>query len=192
MAPRADVSLLYDLFVTSQRVRRVLSDGLAGSGMRPDEYAVYSLLFDYGPLTATEMAEFLGMPFTTLLDYLKAMGAAGHLDRIPHPTDGRALQLSLSRTGKAAHRRAHAHWEVVRKRIEDGLQMPIPMIRIALQALDDAADQAGSPTRKPRSRLGRSDSVGGILSSVRKSGPHKSVGVRSGRRGARHHQVTPH
>ena len=138
------MSLLFDLFVTTQRVRRVLADAMAGSGMRPDEYAVYSLLLDHGPLTATAMAELLGMPLTTVLDYLKAMSATGHLQRSPHPTDGRALQLSLSRSGFAAQRRANAHWEVVRKRIEGGLELPIDRIRLALNALDDAADRAGA------------------------------------------------
>lgn len=136
---RADVSLLFDFFVTAQRLRRVLSDGLAASGMRPDEYAVYSLLFEKGPLTATEMAEYLGMPLTTVLDYLKAMSAAGHLVRTSHPFDGRALQLSLNRAGIAAQRRANAHWEVVRKQIEGGLAMPVERVRGALWALDDSA-----------------------------------------------------
>jgi DNA-binding transcriptional regulator GbsR (MarR family) len=62
MPRRADVSLLFDLFVAGQRFRRVLADGMAGAGMRADEYAVYSLLFMHGPLTATEMARQLGLP----------------------------------------------------------------------------------------------------------------------------------
>src|SRR6266566_67124 len=109
----ANTSLLFDFFVTSQRIRRVLSDAMAPSGMKPDEYAVYSLLFEKAPLTATEMADFLGMPLTTVLDYLKAMSAAGHLQRIPHPLDGRAVQLRLNTRGVVAHRRAHDRFEVV-------------------------------------------------------------------------------
>jgi DNA-binding MarR family transcriptional regulator len=148
MAGRADISLLFDFFVTSQRIRRVLSDAMAESGMRPDEYAVYSLLFDKGPLTATEMAEAVGMPLSTVLDYLKAMSSDGHIDRMPHPSDGRALQLRLSRTGVAAHRRAHDHWEVMRKQIERNLSLPVGQVRRALQALGDAANVAAVPARR--------------------------------------------
>jgi DNA-binding MarR family transcriptional regulator len=148
MTGRADISLLFDLFVTSQRIRRVLSDAMAESGMRPDEYAVYSLLFDKGPLTATEMSETLGMPLTTVLDYVKAMSSDGHVDRMPHPGDGRALQLHLTRSGVAAHRRAHDHWEVVRKRIEGKLSMPVGQVRRALQALGDAANVVAVPSRR--------------------------------------------
>ncbi len=142
MAGRVDISLLFDFFVTSQRIRRVLSDAMAESGMRPDEYAVYSVLFDKGSLTATEMAEAVGMPLSTVLDYLKAMSSNGHIDRMPHPSDGRALLIRLSRTGIAAHRRAHGHWEVMRKQIESNLSVPVGQVRSALQALGDAANVA--------------------------------------------------
>ena len=139
MPRRADVSLLFDLFVAGQRVRRVLADGMAGSGMRADEYAVYSLLFMHGPLTATEMARQLGLPLSTALDYLKAIDEAGHLRRIRHPDDGRAVQVALNSRGVAAQVRANAHWEVVRKQVEGSLRVPKSEVRAALQALDDAA-----------------------------------------------------
>jgi len=148
MPRRADVSLLYDLFVVSQRVRRALAAGMAGSGMRADEYAVYSLLFMYGPMTATEMARQLGLPLTTVLDYLKTIDTAGHLDRGRHPDDGRAVQLALNSKGVAAHARANKHWEVVRKQVEGALRMPKAEIREALRALDDAA----AATLKTRGR----------------------------------------
>jgi DNA-binding MarR family transcriptional regulator len=144
-----------DFFVTSQRLRRVLSDALAEAGMRADEYAVYSLLFEKGPLTATEMSEFLGMPLSTVLDYVKAMTAAGHVVRTSHPFDGRAMQLSLNRSGIAAQKRANTHWEVVRRQIEEGLSMPIPRIRRALQALDESAERAARRTRTLRARAAR-------------------------------------
>jgi DNA-binding MarR family transcriptional regulator len=152
---RADVSLLFDFFVTSQRLRRVLAGAMAESGIRPDEYAVYSLLFEKGPLTASEMAELLGMPLTTVLDYLKAMGRAGHIARTPHPFDGRAIQVSLTRAGVTAQTRAHEHWEVVRRQIEDGLRVPIHQVRLALQALDDSAGAAAvRMSRRPAGKAG--------------------------------------
>jgi DNA-binding MarR family transcriptional regulator len=139
VARRADVSLLFDFFVVSQRVRRVLAEGMAGAGMKADEYAVYSLLFEHGPLTATELARQLGLPLTTTLDYLKSMNAAAHLERARHPADGRAVQVALNAEGVAAQLRANKHWEVVRKEVEGSLQVPKTEVRAALHALDDAA-----------------------------------------------------
>src|SRR5258708_40148112 len=123
---------------------------MAESGLGPDEYAVYSLLIERGPLTATQMADYLGMPLTTVLDYVRSMSVAGHVVRTAHPFDGRATELSLSRAGSRAQRRANAHWEVVRKQIEENLPVPIADIRRALKALDDTADSAPLPpkTRK--------------------------------------------
>jgi len=137
--PGRSVSLLFDLFVVNQRVRRVLAAGLADVQLRADEYAVYGLLFEQGPLTATEMARRMGMPLTTVLDYLRSMSSRGHLRREPHPTDGRAQHLSLTISGVAEHRRTNAAWEVVRSRLERSLPMPIEQVRAALHALDDAA-----------------------------------------------------
>ncbi|HEV3103264.1 MAG TPA: MarR family winged helix-turn-helix transcriptional regulator [Candidatus Dormibacteraeota bacterium] len=148
MPRRADVSLLFDLFVVSQRVRRVLADGMAGAGMRADEYAVYSLLFMHGPMTATEMAAQLALPLSTTLDYVKALDASGHLHRIPHPDDGRAVQLALNARGVAAQARANQDWEVVRKQVEGSLRLPKAEVRAALQALDDAAAAALTARRK--------------------------------------------
>ena len=137
--PGRNVSLLFDLFVVNQRVRRVLAAGLADVELKADEYAVYSLLVEQGPLTATEMARRMGMPLTTLLDYLRSMSGRGHLRREPHPKDGRAQHLSLTLSGVAEHRRTNAAWETVRSRLEDSLPAPIDQVRGALHALDDAA-----------------------------------------------------
>ena len=137
--PEREISLLFDLFVLNQHVRRLLAAGLADAPLRADEYAVYSLLFEQGPLTATEMSGRLGTPLTTLLDYLRAMDARGHLRRDRHPRDGRAQHLSLTMKGVTAHRRTHDHWEVIRRQLEAALPARRDDIRRALQALDDAA-----------------------------------------------------
>ncbi len=137
--PGREISLLFDLFVVNQRVRRLLSAALADVPLRADEYAVYSLLFEQGPLTATEMARRMGMPLTTVLDYLRAMDERRHLRRERHPRDGRAQQLSLTMAGITEHRRTNRAWEVMRVRLEQSLSVPTKDVRRALQALDDAA-----------------------------------------------------
>lgn len=140
--PGRKISLLFDLFVLNQRVRRLLAIALEDAELRADEYAVYSVLFEQGPLTATEMARRMAMPLTTVLDYVRAMDARGHLRRNPHPRDGRAQQLSLTMAGTTAHRRTNAAWEVMRIKLEGALPVPIKDVRRALHALDDATRSA--------------------------------------------------
>jgi DNA-binding MarR family transcriptional regulator len=136
--PGRTISLLFDLFVLNQRVRRLVSAALAKVSLRADEYAVYSLLFEQAPLTATEMSRRMAMPLTTVLDYLTAIDERGHLRRERHPHDGRAQQLSLTIAGVTEHRRTNKAWEVMRARLERSLPMSEKAIRQALHAFDDA------------------------------------------------------
>jgi DNA-binding MarR family transcriptional regulator len=136
--PGREISMLFDLFVVNQRVRRLMTGALADVGLRADEYAVYSLLFEQAPLTATEMARRMGMPLTTVLDYLRAMDDRRHLRRERHPRDGRAQQLSLTMAGVTEQRRTNRAWEVMRVNLERSLPIPAKDVRRALQALDDA------------------------------------------------------
>ena len=133
-----EISLLFDLFVLNQRVRRLMTAALADVDLRADEYAVYSLLFEQAPLTATEMARRMGMPLTTVLDYLSAMDERRHLRRERHPRDGRAQQLSLTMAGITEQRRTNRAWEVMRTNLERSLPIPAKDVRRALQALDEA------------------------------------------------------
>lgn len=133
-----DISLLFDVFAVSQRIGGVVSLALDGAGLRGDEYAVYSVLFDLGPLTATEMAGHLGMPLTTVLDYLRVMDRRRHIVRIRHPVDGRAREIRLSPQGLAAHRRASAAWQQMADLVDASLTLPVDRVRQSLQALDDA------------------------------------------------------
>jgi DNA-binding MarR family transcriptional regulator len=136
------ISLLFDVFVVNQRLRALLAEALSENELRADEYAVYSILFEHGALTPTEMATYLGMPVTTTLDYLRVMDRRGHTRRTRNPADGRSYRVSLTMDGLAAHRRTNAAWEVAVRRLEAALNRPAEEIRAALQTLDDAAAAA--------------------------------------------------
>lgn len=136
------VSMLFDVFVLNQRLRALLGTALSTSDLTPDEYAVYSVLFEHGSLSPTQMAGLLAMPVTTTLDYVRAMSARGHVTRTPNPADGRSYMLSLNAAGLGAHRRTNAAWNVAVARLEGALGKPVAEVREALHALDDAAAAA--------------------------------------------------
>jgi DNA-binding MarR family transcriptional regulator len=106
-----ETSILFDVFALSQQVRTLLQTAMHDAGMRADDYAVYSVLFEAGPLTLTEAAHRLGMPVTTAADYLRAVVARGHASKQRHPSDSRAFLLTLTPAGTRAHRRAHTSFE---------------------------------------------------------------------------------
>jgi len=59
--PGKRTSILFDVFALSQQVRTLVAAAMHDAGLRPDEYAAYSVLFEAGPVTMTEMARELGM-----------------------------------------------------------------------------------------------------------------------------------
>ncbi len=105
-------SLLFDLFAANQQVKTLLTAAMAGAGLRPDEYAVYSGVFEFGPIAPTDLAAVVGMPPTTLSHYIRRMRDAGHVIERKDPHDGRSRRLSLTAKGRAAHRRANRAFEV--------------------------------------------------------------------------------
>ena len=104
-------SLLFDVFVLGQRTRELVNAAMDDAGLRPDEYAAYSVVFERGPITLTDLAAALGMPVTTVADYVRAMTEARHVAKRPHPTDGRASLLGLTPAGIRTHRRASHSFE---------------------------------------------------------------------------------
>src|SRR5688500_1471001 len=98
---RVRSSLLFDLFAASQQVRTLLVGGMRDSPLAPDEYAVYSGVLEFGPITPTQLARVVGMPPTTLSHYLRDMRRRGHVEEKPNPRDGRSQLMTLTPDGLA-------------------------------------------------------------------------------------------
>jgi DNA-binding MarR family transcriptional regulator len=94
------LSLLFQLYLTSQASRRFMRLALAGSEMTGEEYALYSYLYGNGPRTLTQAARDFGLPITTLATLLGPLIASGEIVRRPHPSDRRARLLELTDAGR--------------------------------------------------------------------------------------------
>ncbi len=77
-----------------------LVEGVAG--VDTATYPVLSGLARIGPATASELAEQIGLDRTVTTRYATRLEAAGLVARVPHPTDARATNLSLTGTGRRA------------------------------------------------------------------------------------------
>jgi DNA-binding MarR family transcriptional regulator len=99
-APRR-LSLLYQLWLTSQSSRTLMRLAMAGSGMSGEEYALYSYLFANGARTLSQTARDVGQPITTLATVLAPAIERGEIERSPHPRDRRAKLLRLTGAGLA-------------------------------------------------------------------------------------------
>ena len=153
MARRARSSLLFDLFAASQQVKSLLAAAMADAGMRADDYAVYSALFEFEPLTPTELGRVVGMPATTASHYVRAMRERGDLRETRNPSDSRSRMLELSATGRTAHRRASLAFEEAYRRFvariadpEDARQALLEIEEAAAAALAELAREANAQT----------------------------------------------
>jgi len=151
--PDHETSLLFDVFVLGQRTRALVAQAMRDAEMRPDEYAAYSVVFEAGPLTQTDLAERLGMAVTTVADFVRTMVERRHLRKRPHPTDQRAALLSLTPEGIRAHRRASRSFEVAAHAMSDQLApLDEGSAREVLQRLTASAEHA--LTAMPAQRTG--------------------------------------
>ena len=155
MAPRRDrSSLLFDLFAASQQVKSLLGAAMADAGLRADDYAVYSALFEFEPLTPTELGRVVGMPATTVSHYIRAMRERGHLDETRNPSDSRSRILALSRRGRAAHRRASLAFEEAYRRFVARIAEPGDTSRSLLEIEEAAAAALAELTREATAEAG--------------------------------------
>lgn len=135
------ISFLFDLFAVGYRVRALLGQTMAGAGLRPDEYAMYSAVLKAGPLSISELAQIVGMPLTTVSDYVRTMTTRGHALRSRNPADSRSYLVSLTEDGVAAHRVAMGGFTEAINRVREALPLPEQDLVRALHALDDAVRQ---------------------------------------------------
>ena len=143
--PDRHLSLLFDVFALGQRTRTLLATAMRGCGIRPDEYAAYSVVFEAESITMTEVARQLGMPVTTAADYVRSMQQRGHLRRQAHPGDGRAFLLRLTPAGLRAHRKASAAFARAHQALNTELgALDEDQVRATLQALAGSAERAAA------------------------------------------------
>jgi DNA-binding MarR family transcriptional regulator len=156
--PERRISLSFDVFAVSQRLGAYLERALAGTGIRPAEYAVYSLMLEAGPRTPSELAAMLGVPPSTLSTYLGGMLGRGDARRIPNPADGRSVRVILTDRGRAVVRRVNPPFTEAQLALEASLDRPLEEVRGALLTIGEAIERADrTPTHaaEDASRIAR-------------------------------------
>lgn len=134
----ADGNVVLDLFVLHQRIGDLMAAALAGTGVRPAEYAVYSQL-DGDPVTARALTARLGVTPSTLTGHLAAIERRGHLARSANPADGRSALLSLTPAGGAVREECRHRFAAMLRAFESALGPATDDVRALLLHLDETA-----------------------------------------------------
>jgi DNA-binding MarR family transcriptional regulator len=140
--PGSRLSLLFELFATQTAVGSLLATAMSESPLRPDEYAVYSVLFDEGPHSPTELARRTGMPPTSMSHFVRGMIVREHAKRVGAPQDRRSYRIVLTAAGLAAHAEASAAFAEADRRFMGALAVDEEEARATLRAIGRAAEVA--------------------------------------------------
>ena len=137
-------SIFLEAFALSQAIGALLREVMAGGPLTPEEYAVYSVVFEEEAVTPTAMAERLGMPMTTAMEWVRRLESRGHVRRVAHPRDGRSYRLVLTASGLAAHRETNRRFEVAYRAFLGALDGDEARSQAHLARLRSAAMAAGA------------------------------------------------
>src|SRR5438045_3519749 len=95
-----DTALAAELRTTVMRLARRLRAMRADTSLSLGQLAALGTLGRHGPMTPSEMAAHERVQPPSMTRIVNALELAGYLSRVPHPTDGRQVVLSLSPTGE--------------------------------------------------------------------------------------------
>jgi len=140
--PGSRLSLLFELYAASGAARSLVAAAMVGSPLTPEEYAVYSVLFDEGPHAPTELARRTGMPATSMSHFVRRMLARGHAERAAAAEDRRSYRIVLTEAGVAAHEGAALLFEEADALFTERLAISDADARSALREIGRAARQA--------------------------------------------------
>jgi DNA-binding MarR family transcriptional regulator len=130
---------LFELYAASRAAGELVRAAMVDSPLTPEEYAVYSVLFDEGPHAPTELARRTGMPPTSMSHFVRAMFERGHAERAPSPADRRSYRIVLTDAGLDAHAAASAAFREADARFVGALATDEEDARAILRGIGRAA-----------------------------------------------------
>ncbi|HEY7148002.1 MAG TPA: hypothetical protein VH420_01025 [Gaiellaceae bacterium] len=163
MAATGPPTILFEVFWTQQKRKRLIEVALAGVDLPPEDYPFYVTIGADGPLTPTRMAELLDMPLSTVIFRARRLERRGHAERVANPDDGRSFLLRLTPEGRRllgkARPRFRHYAEAVEARLGTGRTKAIRAGLVELrEAIDEElavssselAGRRGAPRSAPR------------------------------------------
>jgi len=136
------LSLLFELYAASSAARSLVAAAMDGSPLTPEEFAVYSILFDEGPHAPTELAHRAGMPPTSMSHFVRGMLERGHARRLPSTEDRRSYRIVLTPAGLDAHAAAAERFAEAEDRFVRALAADEEAAREILRTIGRAATTA--------------------------------------------------
>ena len=97
---------IFQFRVLTKRCGHLLDQRLAPLGMNTTKAKILMVLTRHEGMTATELLPIAGIEPASMTLLLQSLERAGWIQRTPHPTDKRAVIVSITEGGRAAHESA--------------------------------------------------------------------------------------
>ena len=129
------------LFAVGAVLGPALEKGLSQQGLTPARAEVIWRLHQHGPMTQRQLSEALRCTPRNVTGLVDALEGSGLVERRPHPTDRRAIHVTLNEQGEAAA----ADWTARSRELaeqlfsdvnRDDLKTLVAVIDVVLQRLD--------------------------------------------------------
>lgn len=118
MSATGPPTILFEVFWTQQKRKRLLEVALAGIDLPPEDYPFYVTIGADGPLTPTGLAEILDLPLSTVTFRVKRLERRGHAERIDNPADGRSFLVRLTPEGRSLLNKARPRFRGYAEAVE--------------------------------------------------------------------------
>jgi len=135
-----DVDITFLVWAVARSTTDLMDSALRPSGLTGDEFAIYSMLAASSGVTPRELARWMAAPASTVSSYVKRFQSRGHIERVPHPEDGRSYRIRLSVEGRRVHATAHRLFAPIRAGVVAALGNQQATVRDALLALRPVLD----------------------------------------------------
>jgi DNA-binding MarR family transcriptional regulator len=122
------------LFAFAVTVEQYMQAGLVARGLTRARATVIWQLHRQGPITQQQLARTIGVTPRNITALLDGLQASGFVQRDPHPTDRRAVLVSLADAGAAVTRELSADYEAGSAQLFAGL--PAEQVRQFLTTVD--------------------------------------------------------
>ena len=111
-------TILFEVFWTQQKRKRLVEVALEGTELPPDDYPFYVTIGADGPLTPTALAELLTIPLSTVTFRVRRLERRGHAERIDNPADGRSYLIRLTPDGRRLLNKARPRFRSYAEAVE--------------------------------------------------------------------------
>ena len=123
----------------SQLTGRLMAEHMAGSGLSPNDFAIYSVIHAEGRITPSRLAEIVGLPPTSLSYVIR---------RIANPDDGRSVLLELTGKGHRLTHKAEEGFSRAIRSFRDELDIDERHLLDQLEAMAAALERANQRAKE--------------------------------------------